>query len=165
LQIAFKISLMDLIRFNVYHASRRGLNWLIVSGAVLLLARTIPHDLPLHVMVFIVFLLAAFMIAFMFVVTVLVAALSYAPSKNRAAIGEHVLTIEPDTLTEETLVSTARWSWAAVPKISHTRAYIFIYVQQNMAHVIPKSAFASRDEASRFYGLAVKTWKTARGAG
>lgn len=165
MQITFTVSLLDLVRFNLYHASRSVVHWVIVSGAVLLLARTIPHDLPLHVMVIIIFLLAASMIALMFVGTALVAAVSYVPSKNRAAIGEHVLTIEPRALTEQTPVSTATWSWAAVPKISRTRAYIFIYVQQNMAHVIPTRAFASGDEANRFYDVAVQTWNAARGAG
>ena len=102
------------------------------------------------------------MILVSFGATALISGVSYMPSKNRAVLGKHRLTLTAETLTDETPVSQGTWSWAAIPKVSRNSAYVFIYVQQNMAHIVPRRSFPNRTDADRFYQFVVDTWKTAR---
>ena len=159
--IEFNNTLIDLVRFNLYHASRRALNWAIIAGCALFLSRTIPSDPP-SVRVVAFFIFALCMVVVLFGATALIGFASYAPSKNRGVSGQHRLTLTADSLTEETPVSKGTWSWAAIAKVSRNSAYVFIYVQQNMALIVPTRSFPSRKEADQFYQFVVDTWKTVR---
>jgi hypothetical protein len=159
--IDFTNTLIDLVRFNLYHASRRVLNWVIIVGGALFLSRTMRFDQPgVRAVAFVMFFIC--MVLVLFGVTALISCVSYAPSKNRGVLGKHRLTLTTDTLTETSPVSQGTWSWAGIPKVSRNAAYVFIYVQQNMAHIVPTRSFPSRAEADRFYQFVVDTWGVAR---
>ena len=159
--ISYTNTLIDLVRFNLYHASKRVLHWVIVVGCALFLSGTMPSE-PLEVRVVSFFMFAIGGTVLLFGVTALISALSYAPSKNRGVLGEHRLTLTAENLTEETAVSEGTWAWVGVPKVSRNSAYVFIYVQQNMAHIVPVRSFPSRAEADHFYQFVIDTWRTAR---
>ena len=159
--VDFTNTVFDLVRFNLYHASRRVVNWLIIAGGALVLTRTIPAD-TLGVSVVAFFMFSICMTVMLFSATVLISGVSYWPSKNRGVLGEHRLTVTAETITEETAVSQGTWSWIGVPKVSRSSAYVFIYVQQNMAHIVPARSFSSRAEADRFFQFVVETWNAAR---
>jgi hypothetical protein len=159
--IDYTNTLADLVRFNLYHASRRVLNWVIIVGGALFLSRTIPSNQP-GVRVAAFFIFAVCMILVLFGAAALISCVSYMPSKNRGVIGKHRLTLTAEALTEETAVSQGTWSWAGIPNVSRNSAYVFIYVQQNMAHIVPRGSFPNRAEADRFYQFVVDMWKAAR---
>jgi hypothetical protein len=96
------------------------------------------------------FLFAVGMTVVLFVATALIASVSYVPSKNRGVIGHHRLTLTAETLTEETSVSRQTWSWVGVPKVSRNSAYVFIYVQQNSAHIVPTRSFPNPADVDLF---------------
>ncbi|HSY49036.1 MAG TPA: YcxB family protein [Thermoanaerobaculia bacterium] len=159
--IEYTNTLNDLVRFNLYHASRRVLNWVIIVGAALFLSRTSPSDQPGgRVAAFLIFAICMSLV--LFGATALISCVSYMPSKNRGILGKHRLTLTAETLAEETPVSEGTWSWVGIQKVSRNSAYVFIYVQQNMAHIVPARSFPNRAEADRFWQFAVDTWKTAR---
>jgi hypothetical protein len=160
--IDFTNTRSDLVRFNLYHASRRAFNWVIIIGSAFFLGRTIPGELDVKVVAFFIF--AVSLTVVLFGVTVLISAFSYAPSKNRGILGNHRLTLTAESLKEETPVSHGTWSWAGITKVARNSAYVFIYVQQNMAHIVPLRSFQSRADADRFYQFVVDTWRTARAA-
>ena len=56
MQIAFTVTLTDLVRFNVHHASRRVVTWVLIAGLVLLFVRTVPSDSSLTERVFVIVL-------------------------------------------------------------------------------------------------------------
>ncbi len=159
--VDFTNTLFDLVRFNLYHASRRGLSWAIIVGFAFFLNRTVSTE-SANVRIVTFFLFAIGMTVVLFTVTALIASVSYVPSKNRGVLGEHRLTLTAETLTEETPVSKGTWSWAGIPKVSRTSAYVFIYIQQNAAHIVPTRSFPSRAEADVFYQFVVDTWRRAR---
>jgi hypothetical protein len=159
--VDFTNTVFDLVRFNLYHASRRVVNWVMVIGTALFLSRSMSFEgLSVRIAAFFVF--AVVLTVVLFVATGLIASVSYVPSKNRGVIGDHRLTLTDETLTEETSVSRQTWSWVGVPKVSRTSAYVFIYVQQNSAHIVPTRSFPNPAEVDRFFEFAVETWKRAR---
>ena len=159
--VDFTNTLFDIVRFNLYHASRRVLNWAIIVGCAFFLSRAMSSEAPsVRIVAFLLFAIG--MTVVLFAATALIASVSYVPSKNRGVIGDHRLTLTAETLTEETRVSKGTWSWAGVPNVSRNSAYVFIYVQQNSAHIVPTRSFPSRAEADLFYQFVVDTWRRAR---
>jgi YcxB-like protein len=161
MEVDFTVTLGDLVRYNLYHAWHRPLYWSIIAVGAGVIAIMSPRDAPLiaHVIVFV--FSAIVLTVVNFGSTAIIALLSYAPSKNRGTLGDHHLLLAPAGITESTKVSTSTWTWAGIPKVAQDRAYIFLYVQQNLAHVIPKRAFKSAAESKEFYDTAVRYWKSA----
>ena len=72
---------------------------------------------------------------------------------QRGQLGRHTLSLSEDGLIERTAVGESRTAWTGVDRVEQDRAYIFIYTSAAAAHVIPKRAFRSAEEAERFYQL------------
>lgn len=75
---------------------------------------------------------------------------------------EHTVTIDQDGLTETTPVNESRHRWSGVYRVDSTPDHIFIYIQQNMAHVIPRRSFTSVEEADSFFRKATEYFTAAR---
>ena len=69
---------------------------------------------------------------------------------TKGIVGEHELEISSQGVHERTSVNDGRHSWASVDRIVEHDRYIFIYLQATMAHIIPKSSFATLHQASVF---------------
>src|SRR5258707_12919087 len=96
--IDYTTTLIDLVRFNLYHASRRVLNWVIIAGGALFLSRTMPSDQSgVRPAAFFIFAICLTLVVFGS--TVLISCVSYMPSKNRGLLGKHRLTLTAETLT------------------------------------------------------------------
>lgn len=67
---------------------------------------------------------------------------------------EHTLTIDPEGLTEVTPVNEGRHYWKGVHRVDSTPEHILIYIQPAMAHIIPRRAFASPEQADLFFRAA-----------
>jgi YcxB-like protein len=73
-----------------------------------------------------------------------------AEGHNKGVLGRHEIEIGPDGVYERTAVNESQQSWAGIERIADDDRYIFIYVQPMAAHVIPKAAFSSPEDASAF---------------
>jgi hypothetical protein len=73
---------------------------------------------------------------------------------GRGQLGGHKISLKETGLVESTAVGESRTSWAGVHRIEQDQDYIFIYTAPNAAHMIPKRAFSSLQEAEAFYQLA-----------
>ena len=85
------------------------------------------------------------------VVLALSVVLSMVSSRNKTFVTEHTIVLEEDIFTEETVYNKTEWKWTSVQKLARTRRYIFIYVAQSMAHVVPRRAFRDDAEWNAFY--------------
>ena len=74
---------------------------------------------------------------------------------------QHTITIDPEGLTEVTPVNQGKHYWKGIYRIDTTPEHIFIYIQQNMAHAIPKRFFASPSEADLFFQTSVNYYRAA----
>ena len=73
---------------------------------------------------------------------------------GRGALGPHRVVLSDYGVTESTSVNETRTAWAGVDRVEQNPDYIFIYTSPAAAHVIPRRAFGSPQEAEAFYQLA-----------
>jgi hypothetical protein len=73
---------------------------------------------------------------------------------GKGQLGSHKISLNDEGLVESTAVGESRTSWAGVDRIEQNRDYIFIYTAPLAAHLIPKRAFSSLQEAECFYEIA-----------
>lgn len=81
------------------------------------------------------------------------------PNLNSGTLGEHTIEINEAGLIEKTNVNDGFCSWAGVKDVLSNKYYIFIFIDTLMAHIIPKRAFSSEEEAENFYQSALTYWK------
>ena len=70
---------------------------------------------------------------------------------GRGQLGAHKISLNEAGLVESTAVGESRTSWAGVDRVEHDEKYIYIYTAPHAAHIIPKRAFRSPQEAESFY--------------
>ncbi len=105
--------------------------------------------------------MAALMLFFVGGATMASMALTVMFKKYRGVLGEHELEIRDDGLVERTDVNESVHRWAGFHKIITKRGYLFIYVTDANAHIVPRRFFASeqaerafRDELERHINAA-----------
>lgn len=168
-EVQYVNTLRDLVRFNVYHLPRMGVMQLLMAGLVAMHAWTfvpLVSELPdppaakafVFISTLIIMLACAVLLQLLFIL------LSYRPSRNRAILTEHTLQVTETGLVEKTKFNESTFAWTGIPKVAQNRSYIFVYVQQNMAHIIPKRAFATPAEAEHFFQSARNRAAAASGA-
>ncbi len=83
------------------------------------------------------------------------------PSDRGDQLGEHVLEIAADGIRGRTSYVESLYSWQAVTDVYENRDYIYIFVDRNKAHVIPKRVLANVEEARQLKQTIVSYWKNA----
>ena len=93
------------------------------------------------------------LIAFSFLAAVLALSvvLSMVSRKNKTFLTEHTIILGEESFTEETPYNKTEQKWTIVQKLARTKSYLFIYVAQYMAHVVPRRAFRDDAEWDAFY--------------
>src|SRR5262245_43297082 len=94
-------------------------------------------------------------------VFVLSVVLSMVSRKNKTLFAEHTITLGEDSFTEETPYKKTEQKWAIVQKLARTKSYIFIYVAQHEAHIVPRRAFRDDAEWDAFYEYCRQRTRTA----
>jgi hypothetical protein len=159
LRVTYTSTLADLFRFNLYLLPRaRGIY---IIGAIFILGisySTVPtlyrSDAIFVVKVvtyLVILLLTSSVVALISLMAFLA---SYVPRLNKGILTEHTITLSADGFTETTLVNKTESTWAGLVRLGQTRGYIFLFISASAAHVIPKRAFASCEDAVEFYDYA-----------
>ncbi len=164
MDIRYENTFKDMIKFNLFHLARmrvQQVSWLIVIVGIAVIFWTIIDSVEILFIakVVLLVLVESIILALLAAITFLTIIFAYAPGKNKGMLTEHHLKLLSTGLVEETSINTTSHSWAGIVDISQNRDYIFIYVTQHAAHVIPKKAFKSRDEATDFFQYAYQLWK------
>jgi hypothetical protein len=68
----------------------------------------------------------------------------------KGVIGEHELTLTDAGMISKSAISEATRKWNALFRIVSTRNYLFMYVNETSALIVPKRYFASAAEAASF---------------
>jgi len=74
--------------------------------------------------------------------------------RNAGLLTTHHFSIDEAGLVDRTSVTETRTSWEGVERVVQTDAHIFLYVSATSAHVIPKAAFATPQQAQEFFEFA-----------
>ena len=162
--IIYENTFKDLIKFNLFHLPRmrvQQVSWLVTIVALTALLWTIIDSASISFIAKIVFLMIvdSIVLGLLAAITFLSIVFAYAPGKNKGILTQHHLKLLSTGLVEETSVNTTTHSWAGIVDICQNRDYIFIYITQHAAHVIPKKAFKSREEATDFFHYAYQLWR------
>jgi len=83
-------------------------------------------------------------------------------AKRPGVLGEHTIEIDAEGVRERTAVNDTFTSWKGVHNIVDDKKHIYLFVAENMAHVVPKRAFASDLDAQAFVELANTCWYRAK---
>ena len=69
-------------------------------------------------------------------------------------LGKHKIILNDNDVVEMTEVGESKTSWRGVHRLEQSDEYIFVYTTAIGAHVIPKRAFANRNDADKFWEAA-----------
>jgi hypothetical protein len=153
--IRYQNTFIDMMAFNFYHFlhSPVAIGMYAVSFVLISLTfvRAIPTDLSpvAHVVTFIVMQFTTFFFVTIFFVVFSV--LGMISRRNKTILTEHRITVGEASFVEETAYNKTDQKWASVQKLVRTKRYIFIYIMQHGAHVIPRRAFRDHSEWNSFY--------------
>lgn len=76
--------------------------------------------------------------------------------QQQGVLCQHSITLGDDALIEITPVNESRYLWRGIHHIAQTPEHIYIFINAQAAHIIPKRAFADADAAREFYERATK---------
>ena len=163
--IQYQNTFRDIMAFCFYHYPRSpvaigsyGISFVLIS---LIVFQAVPNeeDVVTKVIVFAVMEFIAF--SFFAAVLALSVVLSMVSRKNKTVLTEHTIVLGEESFTEETPYNKTEQKWAIVQKLARTKSYIFIYVAQYMAHVVPRRAFRDDAEWNAFYDYCRQRTRTA----
>jgi len=75
-------------------------------------------------------------------------------------LGEHTIILSDEGIIESTSVNKGVNSWEGIRGVEQNEGYIFIFLNQMMAHIIPKRAFVNPEIADHFFEEAQNRWQS-----
>ena len=162
--VRYRNSFPELIKFNLFHVSRTVVFWLANCGGGIVIGWTLAsgvkglgHSMEVKV-VYVTFMTLAVM-ALLLLLQLAYLCLSYSMHANRGFLTEHTVTLTAEGVREITPLGKQFLSWQGMAAVRENRRYIFIYVSQHVAYVIPKLAFRKPDAAMAFKKHARDRWQ------
>lgn len=153
--VRYRNTFWDIVRYAAYtYTHTPALLWLYaaMSAMVLYVAYALTGTVEFWtVRILMTVILFVLMVGTIFVVTAIFVVLSMISGANRTILTEHTITISDGGLVEETAFNRTEQKWTGIPRLICTRDYIFAYVSQYAAHVIPSRAFANAQEFQDFF--------------
>ena len=80
-------------------------------------------------------------------------------SQDNRVTGKHKLSLTPDAVTDKTGSGKTKTKWRDVRKLVATNQYLYIYISDTLAHIVPRRAFASEAEFREFVDSAMRYYK------
>ena len=173
MDIEYDILLEDILALNLYHhqqsPSARRNRMLLQYG---------PPVIPVIVFLFQAFVSGASMVAslpwlFFAGIWVIFVPFSLRRSmKKRVArmvledqdggvTGRHKFTLASDAVTDKTGSGKTKTKWRDVWKLVATNYYLYVYISDTSAHIVPKRAFDSEEEFREFVDTAMRYYRAA----
>lgn len=160
MQVTYEQTLEDIAAFNLHHfrTSKRSQRRLLLSQALLIFSTSVAAmiwpgwSFIERVVFFVVFSLLSIFGYPMYYRWAIKrnAKKIYAAAQSQGILGEHTLTLGAEGFATSCSANDSRVSWSGVERIDSDEQYIYIYTSPLQAHVIPKRAFSSDEEASSF---------------
>ena len=145
----------DIIAFCFYHYPRSPAVVISYGIAFAMFSFVIFQSLPNNAGITAKIIIFLMMEAVAFVILVMVfgffTVISMISSRNKTLFTERTISLGEDGFISETPHSRSEMKWSIVQKLARTRSYIYIYVTQHSAHVVPRRAFQDAGEWDSFY--------------
>jgi len=166
MEVTYKNSLLDIIRFNLYCIPRmKGIQLLYlfvipILGYSVWSSVTVTNSgvvtkliITLIILFFIVILISAFSMIFSMIGLLL--------SRDKHFSAVKTVSLSSDAVTQATDFGKQVTGWSGVHKVSESGKLIFLFLTHRTAHIIPKGAFDSAEKAEQFCNYANDHWKAA----
>ena len=155
MELKFKNTYSDIFSFSFYHLIRSPLN--IIINLILFLVFTytafdivsaIDNKIIVKIIVFIFFeiIILLFIYLYLFIISIL----SMISRKNKPFLAERKMVFNDSQISAESEYGKSEYKWNIIQKLKQNRKYIFIYVSQHSAYIIPKNIFESKNEVLSF---------------
>ena len=165
MEIRFFLTGQDVWNFQKLALRRVGLLLIVFFGVIfgIILLTTLIGPTSSTNTIFNIVSLGGLFLLITFIVVRLRGRMTGGAARRRlAAQGEHVITISPEGFRHKNNLSDSLISWRAIKEIKADSFNLYFIVDSNvlMAHVIPRRAFASPQDADTFLGWAKHYWAT-----
>jgi hypothetical protein len=142
MQIRYSLTRLDLLRVNVRSALHNRTIILIWIGISLFFSLNAFNSStnPAHgfgVSIVSVLIIALAIFTLMAGATLLLTLLVVASREHTGVLGEHTLRVTDEGLVEKTEHNESLHRWSAYHRTVKSGAYLFLYVTEGMAHVVP----------------------------
>lgn len=159
MKISYTNTLRDMLTFHCYHMWRSPVLLVMTLGCLAFMSSLFfqasapdpAHHYGLTARVVGTVLFAAALLAILAAVQLAIVVVQLISRHNRTILTGHTLTLGEDGFASETIYAHADYRWHAVQKLRRTPRYLFIYVTQSGAHVIPRRAFHDDADWNAFY--------------
>lgn len=145
----------DFLAFSIYHYMRSPWSIAFLTIIFMIIFRSIysayPKNASIIEKLFIFIVVLLLYMAYMALLLCGSIILSLFSRKNKTILAEHTVTLKDDGFIEETIYNSTVHKWAAVQQLRRSKYFIYIYVAANMAHIVPKRAFATETEWDDFW--------------
>jgi hypothetical protein len=114
--------------------------------------QSLPEDVGIVVGVIACIIMSIIILAVFLVLTFpLVFILTQISGKNKTIMTENSIELHEDHFVSENRYGRSVLKWDIVQKLRRTKRFIFVYISQSSAMMIPKKAFLSEDDWNSFY--------------
>jgi len=160
MKIRYENKFRDVLAFNLFMSTRspllHAMHLAVFVSATLLAWKVSPAlDSPMLISEAVRFIasatIGAAVLVLFFAFYLSVAALAAALMKCDSLLAERAVTLGTDAVSEESFWLRTQFRWNSVRKISRTRRYIFLFIAQYGALVIPRRAFQTGTQWELFY--------------
>jgi hypothetical protein len=165
MKVNYKMTFGDFVAFSWYYQTHSpvlmGFLLLVAGAGSWVIGRNSTKNSDMvFVMVWFIFMMAslAFMLILTFILTILVAI----SKKNKTFLTDTVIELTENNIIEENSYGRSELVWGIVQKLKRTRRFILIYIAENKAIVVPKRAFANKQNWDAFYNF-LETHRKSRG--
>jgi hypothetical protein len=87
----------------------------------------------------------------------------YAEGRDRGIVGRHTLSLTATGVTDKTSFGKTVTTWREVRKAVATHEYVFIYVSDTVAHIVPRRAFPDQTGFHEFRDTVFRHMRAAGG--
>ncbi len=105
-------------------------------------------------------MLAIIIFGFLLMFILIKTSVYLAVSNSKSTLGNYHISIGPEGVNAKTQHRTILTTWSGIYDVASDRSYIYLFYDNNFAHLIPKRAFATPDDALKFEKLATVYWTT-----
>jgi hypothetical protein len=153
--VTYRNTFRDITAFCFYHYLRSpfvlGAYGICVGLLTLIAIQAIPKEASTGQKIFAFMVVESILFALLAGIFGLSIVLSMISRRNKTFLTEHTIALHEDGFITETPYSRSEQKWTIVQKLGRNARYIFLYVSQHGAHVIPRRAFHDTAEADQFY--------------
>ena len=86
----------------------------------------------------------------------------YVEGQVSDTVCKHKLSLTPEAIIDKTEYSKIQTPWSEVQRMVRTDRYLFIYISDTLAHIIPRNVFSNEAKCEEFIDTVKRNCERAR---